>query len=74
MKKLIFVSLITLQSCSKLIYLKGDEPIIISAVHQEDKRYIVEAVGHDTNGRKSYVYFETQTKYSVGDTIYLKRD
>ncbi len=72
MKQLIVLSLITLQSCGSLVYLKGDEPIIISSIQKEDKRYIVEAYGINTNRQKSYVYFETQTKYSVGDTIHLK--
>jgi hypothetical protein len=69
-KSIALLLLITLAGCGSVAYIQGDKPIIVKTVQQiGESRYLVEAYARDNYGRVQWVYFETKTKYTAGDTL-----
>ena len=62
--------LITLAGCGSVVYIQGDKPIVVKTVQKlTESKYLVEAYARDSKGGIQWVYFETSTKYTAGDTL-----
>lgn len=69
-KTIALLSLLALAGCGTITYIQGDAPIIVKSVQKNSATtYLVEAYAKDNKGGEKWVYFETSTKYSAGDTL-----
>lgn len=69
-KTIALLSLLTLAGCGSVAYIQGDKPIVVKTVQKiSESKYLVEAYARDSKGGIQWVYFETRTKYTAGDTL-----
>ena len=67
----LFITTALIASCTTATYIRGDEPIIVSAIVEKNGIRVIEAYGLDLKSDRKYIYFESKHPYNIGDTLWI---